>query len=196
MSDVPLFFIVGDSISMGYTPHVRKELEGRARVERHEGNGGDSQNVLAKLNTQWLPALGEKPDLIHVNCGLHDLRFWSEKNAYQVPLEGYIKNMATLAEELAATGAKIVWCSTTPVLDGAPGMSKEFARKNEDVEAYNAVALETMTAAGFAINNLNAFVNHLGPEKLITPDGVHFTDEGYLQLGSAVATAVSKALSL
>jgi isoamyl acetate esterase len=194
MSDVPLVVIVGDSISMGYTPHVQKQLEGRARVERHEGNGGDSPNVLAKLNTQWLPALGERPDLIHVNCGLHDLRFWAEKNAYQVPLQGYIRNMATLAGELTATGAKIVWCSTTPVLDGAPGMSKEFPRKNEDVDAYNAAALEVMTAAGFAINNLNAFVKDLGPEKAITPDGVHFTDEAYVQLGGEVARVFAETL--
>jgi acyl-CoA thioesterase-1 len=194
MVDLPLVFIVGDSISMGYTPHVRGELEGRARVERHEGNGGDSHNVLSNLTAAWLPALGEKPDLIHVNCGLHDLRFWTEKDEYQVPIESYRKNMGLLAKALAATGATVIWTTTTPVLDGAPGMSTQFPRKNEDVDAYNAVALEIMTAAGFAVDNLNAFVKELGPESVITPDGVHFTDDGYVRLGAEVAEAVAKEL--
>jgi lysophospholipase L1-like esterase len=196
MSQAPLVFIIGDSISMGYTPHVARELEGRARVERHEGNGGDSHNVLSNLKSMWLPALGEKPDLIHVNCGLHDLRFWVEKGEYQVPLESYAKNLALLAKALGATGAKIVWCATTPVLDGAPNMSKQFPRKNSDVDAYNAAAAEAMGGAGFAVDDLNAFVKQLGPEKVITPDGVHFTEEGYAQLGAEVARVAAESLGL
>ena len=196
MPDLPLVFIIGDSISMGYTPFVRKELEGRVRVARHEGNGGDSNNVLSNLGTLWLPALAEKPALIHANAGLHDLRFWTERGEYQVTLESYAKNMAILARKLAATGAKVVWATTTPVIDGAPNMSKDFPRKNSDVEAYNAAATEAVTAAGIEVDDLYALVEETGREKLITPDGVHFTEDGYRALGAKVAEAISRALAL
>lgn len=196
MSELPLVLIIGDSISIGYTPHVRRELEGRARVERHEGNGGDSLNVLSKLESLWLPALSGRPDLIHVNCGLHDLRFWPDRDEYQVPVASYRENVALLAGALAATGAKILWATTTPVLDGAPKMNAQFSRRNEDVEAYNAAALSAVSAAGFAVDDLNAFVKELGPEDAITPDGVHFTDEGYARLGARVAEAISRQLGI
>ncbi len=196
MPDLPLVFIIGDSISMGYTPFVRKELEGRARVARHEGNGGDSNNVLSNLGTLWLPALGEEPALIHANAGLHDLRFWTEREEYQVTLESYAKNMAILARKLAATGAKVVWATTTPVIDGAPNMSKDFPRKNSDVEAYNAAAVEAMTAAGIEVDDLYSLVEEAGREKLVTPDGVHFTEDGYRALGAKVEAAISGALGL
>jgi acyl-CoA thioesterase-1 len=193
VSDLPLVFIVGDSISKGYTPFVEKELAGRARIVHHAGNGGDSNNVLSNLSG-WLAELGGRPAVIHANAGLHDLRFWTEKNAYQVPLESYRQNLAILAKKLRAAASKAIWASTTPVLDGAPNMSREFPRKNADVRAYNAAAAEAMRAAGVPVNDLNALVEGLGPAKLINPDGVHFSDEGYARLGAAVARAVAEAL--
>ncbi len=189
MSDLPLVFIIGDSISMGYTPHVEKQLAGRARVARHEGNGGDTHNVLSNLGL-WLDALGGKPDLIHANAGLHDLRFWTEKGEYQVPLASYAKNVRLLAGKLKETGAQVVWATTTPVTDGAPNMSAEFPRKNADVEAYNATALEAVREAGLAVDDLHLFVKESGPEGMITPDGVHFTEPGYAALGARVARVI------
>ena len=110
MSVLPLVFIVGDSISMGYAPFVEKELAGRARLARHEGNGGDTRNVLSKLD-EWLAALDQRPGVIHANAGLHDLRFWVERGEYQVPLAGYARNMQLLSGKLNATGAKVVWAT-------------------------------------------------------------------------------------
>ncbi|MHC4917600.1 MAG: SGNH/GDSL hydrolase family protein [Planctomycetota bacterium] len=196
MSDLPLVLIVGDSISIGYTPFVEKELEGRARVVHHEGNGGDSNNVLGNLGPVWLPALGETPALIHANAGLHDLRFWPAKGEYQVTLESYRKNVGLLAQKLLATGAKVIWATSTPILDGAPNMSRDFPRKNSDVEAYNAAAVEAMTAAGIEVDDLYALVEKAGREKLVTPDGVHLTEDGYRALGVKVAEAVRQALGL
>ena len=195
MPDLPLVFIVGDSISLGYTPFVEKELAGRARIVHHAGNGGDSANVLANLGA-WLAELGTRPALIHANAGLHDLRFWTERNAYQVPLESYRRNMAILAEKLRAAAGKTVWALTTPVLDGAPNMSREFPRKDADVRAYNAAAAEAMKAAGVPVNDLYALVQSFGPGKVINPDGVHFGEDGYARLGTAVARAVGRGLGL
>ena len=69
-------------------------------------------------------------------------------------------------------------------------MSAEFPRKNTDVEIYNAAALSATTAAGCAINDLYSFVKERGPEGMITPDGVHFTEPGYAALGARVAGVI------
>ena len=37
-AELPKVLIIGDSISLGYTPHVVQQLEGRAEVKHHKGN--------------------------------------------------------------------------------------------------------------------------------------------------------------
>src|SRR5215213_10037927 len=68
---LPKVALVGDSIRLGYGPKVAERLKGRAVVLSLEDNGGDSGNVLAHLE-EWI--LREKPDVVHLNCGLHDLK--------------------------------------------------------------------------------------------------------------------------
>ena len=71
---------------MGYQETVRMELEGLADVWGPDANCEDSKHVRAHLN-QW--ALSQTADVIHVNCGLHDLKreFGASKN--QVPPDKY-----------------------------------------------------------------------------------------------------------
>ena len=69
--ELPKVVLVGDSIRLGYAPLVAKRLEGKARVVSAEANGGDSANVLAHLD-EWV--IREKPAVVHLNCGLHDLK--------------------------------------------------------------------------------------------------------------------------
>ena len=71
MNSLSLVVLIGDSIRMGYQDHVVSQLAGRAEVWAPEENGGDSRNVLAHLD-QWV--FVRQPDLVHVNCGLHDLK--------------------------------------------------------------------------------------------------------------------------
>lgn len=187
----PLVLLVGDSISIGYAPHARAALAGRAEVRRHEGNAGDSFNALSNLGA-WLGGIA--PRVVHVNVGLHDLRVWSHTGRHQVPVELYGKNVTLLLERLRATGAAVVWATTTPVLDGAPRASAAFRRRNADVEAYNAAALSAARAAGVAVNDLNAFVRARGVERSISPDGAHMTEETYAALGAEVARAIRERL--
>ena len=193
MSELPLVFVIGDSISIGYTPHVKEALAGRARVERHPGNCGDSFNVLSNL-PGWLAEV--RPALIHFNVGLHDLRLWRHISRHQVEIETYRGNLTRICELLVETGAKLLWATTTPVLEGAVRMGENFSRKNADVEAYNAVALEVINSAGIAIavDDLNAFVKTLDPEKALSDDGVHFTGKSYARLGAEVARNVTIAM--
>jgi len=191
MAGPPTAFIVGDSISIGYTPHVRRALEGRARVLRHAGNAGDSYNVLSNLGG-WLEGIA--PAVLYFNVGLHDLRVWRHTGAHQVPIEVYRKNAARLVASLADTDATLIWATTTPVAAGAAGPDKVFSRTDMDVEAYNAAALEAVREAGIAVNDLNAFVRDRGIERSLQPDGVHMTDETYADLGAEVARAIGEHL--
>src|SRR5512135_2003123 len=70
-AQLPKVALVGDSIRLGYAPVVARLLSGKAAVVSVEANGGDSGNVLRNLE-EWV--IREKPDIVHLNAGLHDLK--------------------------------------------------------------------------------------------------------------------------
>jgi len=71
---LPRILLIGDSISIGYTPSVRKLLTDKANVHRVPGNARHTGIGLENIN-KWL---GDgKWDVIHFNWGLHDLCYRS-----------------------------------------------------------------------------------------------------------------------
>ena len=62
--------IIGDSISIGYTPYIVKALQPDVYVEHNEGNGGSTVRGIQKVE-QWIG--GKQWDVILFNFGLHDL---------------------------------------------------------------------------------------------------------------------------
>ena len=182
---LPRVLLIGDSISIGYTLPVRELLKGKANLHRIPTNGGPTITGLEKLKS-WL---GDgKWDVIHFNWGLHDLKFM-DSGKQQVPLADYEKNLRELVKQLKATGAKLIWCATTPV----PDADMKPPRKNADVIAYNAVAKKIMTENGIAIDDLYAFAL----QKLSAiqrPANVHFTDEGSKVLAKQVVASIEAAL--
>jgi acyl-CoA thioesterase-1 len=181
----PRVLLIGDSISIGYAPAVRKLLDGKADVQLIPDNGGPTTNGLKNLSA-WL---GEgRWDVIHFNWGLHDLRIM-EDGARQVPIEAYEKNLGELIARLKTTGAKLIWCSTTPVPEG----KLSPPRRPEDVPRYNEIAARIMHTNGIAINDLYGFaLPRLA--QIQRPENVHFTEAGSEQLAQIVAEAVVKAL--
>ena len=63
--------LIGDSIRMGYQEKVREQLADWAYVWVPEENGGTSENILAHLD-KWV--LSRRADVVHINCGLHDIK--------------------------------------------------------------------------------------------------------------------------
>ena len=183
--------IIGDSISMGYTPAVSEQLPARAEVVHNPGNGGDSDNVAANLDA-WVEQA--KPDVVHFNCGLHDIKFHRDVARLQVPLDRYQNNLRRIVARLGETGAKLVWASTTPVVESRHAAAKDFDRHNREVDAYNAAAAAIMNEAGIPIDDLYAAVADAGPERLIDDDGVHMTEEGYEMLAQKVAACLQRLL--
>jgi len=179
--------IIGDSISVGYTPYAATSLAGEFAVTHSEGNAGDSANLLARLD-DYLAAASDAA-VIHFNCGLHDLRRTGE--AYQVAPGAYRDNLLRIVERLGRTGAKLIWAQTTPVHDQRHAATHtDWGRWQADVDAYNAVAGEVVEAAGIAVNPLDVVVIDRGKDWCIRDDGVHMTEGAYELLGEAVAEAI------
>lgn len=191
MDEKPRVLIIGDSISIGYTPRVAELLADEAKVTHNPGNGGDSANVLTNLDA-WLDGL--RAAVIHFNCGLHDLKLPRDTRTQQVPLERYRENLPAIVERLKATGAALIWAASTPVIDARHNAAKEFDRHNADVDAYNAAAEEVMQQHRVHINDLHAATIADGAEMMLSDDGVHMTEGGYSVLAQAVAECIRRFL--
>ncbi len=178
---LPRVLIIGDSISIGYTPVVQAALKGEADVRRIPGNGRMSANGL-KLLSSWLGT--QRWDVITFNFGLHDAKFLAP-GKQQVPPAEYEANLRELVRRLQATGAKLVWCSTTPVPPGELVPSRQFS----DIGEYNRIAIKVMTENHVVINDLNTFITpHVAEYQ--TKQDVHFAKAGYEALGGEVAAAI------
>ena len=188
MPDPNEVLLIGDSISIGYTPPVAELLAGAFDVTHHEGNAGDSGDLRAELDS--LLAAGGEPGVIHFNVGLHDLKRKRPEGTLQVELKDFRVNLRAIVERLQATGARLIWATITPVIGKRHAAIKPFDRRQVDVEAYNAAAWEIIAAAGIAVNDLHALVEAAGAAELLCEDGVHFTDDGYRRLARAVAAAI------
>jgi lysophospholipase L1-like esterase len=184
---LPRVLIIGDSISVGYTLPVRKLLAGEANVLRIPTNAGTSGNGVFQMDA-WLGK--QKWDVVHFNFGLHDLKRLSDGEP-QVPIAMYERYLRLFVKRLKATGAKLIWATTTPVPEGPVAPT----RKPEDVGAYNAAALRVMKENGITIDDLYAFALPRLKE-IQQPVNVHFTNAGSEALAAQVAASIRKALRL
>jgi len=193
--NLPDVLIIGDSISIGYTPFVAQLLKGKANVIHNKGNSQGTTNGLVKLSS-WL---GDKKwAVIHYNFGLHDLKHVKvagtsqNSNSFDDPqqadLATYTKNLAVITEKLKKTGAPLIFATTTPYPAGV-----KPARLPADAVKYNEKAIEIMKKHGVLVNDL---YNHILPhlKKLQRPVNVHFTPEGSLYLARKVAKDILEKL--
>lgn len=192
--ELPKVVLIGDSIRLGYTAPVAKRLEKIAQVISPEPNGGDSANVLAHLD-EW--ALRGRPVLVHLNCGLHDLKRDKKTKQFQVSLEQYQANLREIITRVRASGAALVFANTTPIDDERHAKrGAEFDRTEAEVRRYNAAAERVMRDAKVPVHDLHWLVERRGAQKLQLPDGTHYTPEGYEVLGEAVADSITRQLKV
>lgn len=192
--------ILGDSISIGYTPYVQEGLIGEASVfrptleggARPENCAGTSRGV--KEVQGWLQIDGGSFDVIHFNFGLHDLKRVnaetgrgsnSSSDPHQADLNLYMAQLGEIAGALQDSGAHLIFGTTTPVPPGGVKPHREPA----DVELYNRAAVELMSEMGIDVNDLYAVALPRLSE-LQRPVNVHFTPEGSAALADAVVLAI------
>lgn len=187
VAGLPRVLIIGDSISMGYTLPVRDLLTGKANVHRPATNCSATSNGLAHLK-EWLG--GQKWDVIHFNFGLHDAKLPPE-GVRHAPPDVYEKNLRELVKQMQATGARLIFATTTPVPNG--GVISP-TRRFGSVEEYNAVALKVMNEAGVPVDDLNMLITPQAA-KLQNPNDVHYTKEGSTLLAKQVAAEIEKAVA-
>lgn len=180
---LPRVLLIGDSISIGYTPAVREMLAGVANVHRIPDNGGPTRRGLAQLDA-WLGT--GRWDVIHFNFGLHDIKL-DEADKLRTAPEDYPQNLRKIIRRLRATGARLVFATSTPV----PGKLKTTGprRRTADLIACNAAARDVMTAEKIPVNDLYA-VAFPRIAELQLPIDVHFNEQGCRVLGEAVAQAI------
>ena len=228
--NLPNILIIGDSISLHYTPFVVAELSGKANVFHSGGKWGcnaastemslKQQKPTAKHAVElWLEfkadthfcgkkakgapkprdydlsKMGMKWDVVVANWGLWDISRSSPgaDSRIATPIEEYRENIEILFEKMSATGANLIWVSTTPVPE-----ENLRHRRDEDVVAYNKTAAEIASTHGAEICDLYSLVKpKITPawRKKNDPNEVHFSRElGSPFLGKQVAAAVTNAL--
>jgi lysophospholipase L1-like esterase len=182
---LPRILLIGDSISIGYTESVRKELAGKANVHRIPING--SSTVVGLKNIEvWLGK--QQWDVIHFNFGLHDLKIM-EGGQHQVALAEYQNNLRKIVQRFKKTGARLIWATTTPI----PDSNQDPPRVSSDVIVFNAAARKIIEEERVPIDDLYSLIKPR-QEKLQVPANVHFISAGYDLLAHSVAESILKAL--
>lgn len=194
--DLPNVLIIGDSISLGYTPHARRALIGKANIVHAPGNNQGTTLGRQKL-TEWLGDMDW--DIIHFNWGLHDLKhvnpdtgknFNDPSDPQQADIRQYRENMQVLVDQLRQTGAELIFATTMPYPAGV-----RPCRIPEDAPRYNEAAQRIMKKYGIAINDLYSFaLPRL--EELQNPVNVHFSPKGSEALAREVAKAIEGKLEV
>ena len=186
----PNVLIIGDSISLGYTPYVREALKDKVNLIHAPGNNQGTTLGRQKL-AEWL---GDTDwDIIHFNWGLHDLKHVKPdtgqnsndpNDPQQADIHQYRENMQVLVQQLRQTGAELIFATTTPYPAGV-----RPCRIPEDAARYNQAALRIMKEHGIAVNDLYSFALPRLAE-LQNPVNVHFSALGSEALALEVVKAI------
>lgn len=216
VSDLPNVLVLGDSISMGYTPFVKKRLAGVANVSRPACNCRATQSYLAPRGGMKAWVGTNHWDVITVNAGIWDIcymkgdplgtdHYWGpdaelrklpplargtaiRARGFHVrtPILEYQANLRRILAYLKSTGATVIFALTTPVP----------AYQDDDrcglFRAYNEIAVGVCAELGVRTVDLYA-VAERNYDKI--KDKCHFNDAGNDILAEALVTAVTEELS-
>lgn len=186
--------LIGDSIRNSYQQRVTDLLG----ADGHEvwGAPGNSQftlYTLASLGT-WL-GLFPDPDVVHWNNGLHDIGHNPNRAPMQMPLEVYAGNLRFIGRQLLATGARVVFASSTPVHPDRPFRDDQWSWRNEEIDAYNEAARAVMAELEIPVNELHAVIV-ADVERFLSEDQLHLSDAGQAACADAVAAVVRGQLQM
>ncbi|WP_434036679.1 SGNH/GDSL hydrolase family protein [Formosa sp. 4Alg 33] len=194
---VPDVLIIGDSISLGYTPFVRKVLKEKANVVHNKGNAQHSGYGLEQID-EWIG--DTKWDVIQFNWGLWDLCYRNPESKNQgnrdkvngtvtFTPEEYERNLEALVVRLKETQAKLIFVTTSYVPKG------ELGRVEKSDKIYNKVAKRVMKKYGVTVNDINNISKKIHKDHGAGPKDVHYTKEGYELLSKPIIKGIEKYLN-
>jgi len=166
---IPKVLYLGDSIHQTIVQAATKELNGIASIHYpSSGNANDTAAALAKIDsllgeTQW--------DIIYFNFGVGDL-FYRDPATREIRImckhnggvrvstpAQYEKQLDALVERLKATGAKLIWGNTTPMVNVNffASFQGNILDPNAEIE-YNAIAARVMEKHKVLVCDLHSHV--------------------------------------
>ena len=186
--------LIGDSIRMFCQNRIAETLgEGY-----HVSAPGENCRFAAYTRNSlrfWLKEF-PRPDIIHWNNGLWDVaRLYGENEPF-TPLDEYLYNLGKILPILKATGAKLIFATTTPTdpRRAFPRPDLPSCHVNSDIERYNSAAVKLMEENGVIINDLYRVVSPRIPE-YISDDLIHPNEAGIEAIAAAAAGIIRKAAS-
>lgn len=196
---LPRVLIIGDSISIAYTVTVRELLNGKANVHRAPVNCQSSVTGLSGTTGPKSWQGDQKWDVIHFNFGIWDAKIVPATGQPAVSEADYVRNLTEIARRLKATGAKVIFATTTPIPDSltsqptGPGALDPKARFFVPLSGRTASAVEALQKMGVVIDDLNSVIL-ADREKYWNPKDLHFSSKGSRLLGEAVAASIESQL--
>jgi len=194
----PSVLVVGDSIYNEPTRTAAGLVSDRVELVYNKYGSYDSGTALANFD-KLLD--GKKWDLIHFNFGFNDLMYKDpatkairamHKDAGGVRVsspEQYEGNLRELVKRFKATGAKIIWANTTPIV-GSNGIL--YAG---DEIVYNQIAAKVMKENNVLINDMHTF--GLASHKTMPKGhGKTYSYKGGIPLHPPVVQSIFKELNL
>ena len=186
--------IIGDSISIGYTPFVKEALKDKAFVQHNLGNAQHTGTGLLKLE-EWIG--DEDWDIIQFNWGLWDLcyrhpdaKVYGNRDKINgtvtFSLAEYETNIKKLVAKLKQTNATLIFVATSYVPVGEAGRIKGDEKK------YNKVALKVMKENGILVTDIWKDSKKIHKKYEKADDDVHYTKEGYKLLADKILKTIEK----
>jgi len=186
----PKILIIGDSISIGYTPFVKAHFGDNAIITHNPGNGQHTGTGLEKIK-EWIGK--EAWDIIHFNWGLWDLCYRHADSNVQgnrdkvngkitYTVDEYAANLDSIVSILQQkTRAKLIFITTTFVPESEAG------RFQNDAIIYNNTAKSIMKKHSVTVNEIYEQSKLIHSKFGKGSGDVHYTKEGYKELGKLVS---------
>jgi hypothetical protein len=186
----PKILIIGDSISIGYTPFVITHFSERAIVKHNPGNAQHTATGLNKVK-EWIG--DEDWDVIQFNWGLWDLCYRDPNSKVQgsrdkingkitFSLEDYERNIERIVKSIQeVSNAQLIFVTTSYVPE------HEAGRFLKDAQKYNKVAKRIMKKYNVTVNDIYKKSKAIHKKFGKGTDDVHYIEKGYEKLGVEIS---------
>jgi lysophospholipase L1-like esterase len=195
IQDQPKILIIGDSISIGYTPFVKDYFEGKAVVFHNPGNAQHTGTGLEKIE-EWIG--DEDWDIIQINWGLWDLCYRHPASKVQgnrdkvngkvtFSVEEYAANLEALITLIKSKSkAKLIFVTTSYVPE------EEAGRFVKDAQKYNKAAKKIMKKHDVIVNDIYKPSKSIHAKHGKGSNDVHYTEKGYQELAAVISAFLEK----